>query len=56
MVLKKKNVFVVYFSPAGSTRHVAEVIEKQFQMLGAEVFSFDLAECNSDIALRGCPI
>ena len=52
MVLKKKNVFVVYFSPAGSTRHVAEVIEKQFQMLGAEVFSFDLAECNSDIAAK----
>jgi ferredoxin/flavodoxin len=52
MVLKKKNVFVVYFSPAGSTRHVAEVIEKQFSALGAEVFLFDLTECNSDIAAK----
>ena len=50
MVLKKKNVFIVYFSPAGSTRHVAEVIEKQFLALGAEVSSFDLSECSSDIA------
>ena len=50
MVLKKKNVFVVYFSPAGSTRHVAKIIEKQAQALGAEVSSFDLAECNSDVA------
>jgi ferredoxin/flavodoxin len=51
MVLKKNNVFIVYFSPAGSTRHVAEVIAKKNQMLGAEVTSFDLADCNSDIAL-----
>jgi ferredoxin/flavodoxin len=49
MVLKKKNVFIVYFSPAGSTRHVAEVIEKQFQWLGAETSSFDLSEGDSDI-------
>ena len=39
MVLEKKKVFIVYFSPAGSTRHVAEVIEKQFLALGAEVSS-----------------
>jgi ferredoxin/flavodoxin len=51
-MLKKKNkVFIVYFSPAGSTRHVAKVIEKQFQALGADVSSFDLAEGNSDVAL-----
>ena len=49
--MKKKKVFIVYFSPAGSTRHVSEVIEKQFLALGAEVSSFDLAECNSDIAM-----
>jgi ferredoxin/flavodoxin len=48
--MKKKKVFIVYFSPAGSTRHVAEVIEKQFLALGADVSSFDLAEGNSDVA------
>ena len=47
---KKKKVFIVYFSPAGSTRHVADVIEKQFLTLGAEVSSFDLAECSNDVA------
>jgi ferredoxin/flavodoxin len=51
MILEKKNVFITYFSPAGSTRHVAELIEKRFQVLGAEVSSFDLAECNSDVAM-----
>ena len=50
MVSKKKKVFIVYFSPAGSTRHVAEVIEKQFLTLGAEVFSIDLAECSNDLS------
>jgi ferredoxin/flavodoxin len=49
--MKKKKVFIVYFSPAGSTRHVAEVIEKQFLALGAEVSSFDLSECSSDVAM-----
>ena len=49
--MKKEEVFIVYFSPAGSTRHVAEVIEKQFIALGAEVSLFDLAECSSDIAM-----
>jgi ferredoxin/flavodoxin len=51
MVLKKNKVFIVYFSPSGSTRHVAEVIEKNFQALGAEVSSFDLTGGNSDIAV-----
>jgi ferredoxin/flavodoxin len=49
--MKKRKVFIVYFSPAGSTRHVAEVIEKQFMALGAEVFSFDLAQCKNDVAM-----
>jgi len=52
MVSKKKKVFIVYFSPAGSTQHVAQVIEKQFLALGAEVASFDLAERNNDVAMR----
>jgi len=47
---KKKKIFIVYFSPAGSTRHVAQVIGKQFLSLGVEVSSFDLAECSSDVA------
>jgi len=50
MVLEKKKVFIVYFSPAGSTRRVAEVIEKKFLSLGAEVAAFDLAECSRDVA------
>ncbi len=49
--MKKKKVFIVYFSPAGSTRHVADVIEKRFMVLGVEVFSFDLAQCNNDAAI-----
>jgi flavodoxin len=51
MIIKKKKVFIVYFSPAGSTRHVAEVIEKRFMVLGTEVASFDLAECSIDVAV-----
>ncbi|MGA7145022.1 MAG: EFR1 family ferrodoxin [Desulfobacterales bacterium] len=49
--MKKENVFIAYFSPAGSTRHVAKVIEKQFQTLDAEVSVFDLAESHGDIAV-----
>lgn len=41
----KKKVFIVYFSPAGSTRHVAGVIEKQFRALGTDVWVLDLGEC-----------
>lgn len=51
MMLKKHNVFIVYFSPAGSTRHAAGIIEKQFQALGAGASSFDLTGDNSDIAV-----
>jgi ferredoxin/flavodoxin len=43
--MEKKKVLIVYFSPAGSTRHVAGVIEKQFQALGADVCVSDLGEC-----------
>ena len=49
--MKKKKVLIVYFSPAESTRHVAEVIEKQSLALGNEVACFDLAECSSDVAV-----
>jgi ferredoxin/flavodoxin len=48
--LEKKNVFIVYFSPAGSTRRVAAVIEKKFVALGTEVSAFDLAGCSGDVA------
>jgi ferredoxin/flavodoxin len=46
MIMEKKKVFIVYFSPAGSTRHVAGVIEKQFQALGTDVWVLDLGECS----------
>jgi ferredoxin/flavodoxin len=49
--MNKKKVFIMYFSPAGSTRHVAKVIEKRFMELSAEVSSFDLADCSSDVVL-----
>jgi len=49
--MENKNVFIVYFSPAGTTRHVAKVIEKRFMELSAEVSSFDLADCSSDVIL-----
>ena len=51
MIMKKKKVFIVYFSPAGSVRHVAEVIEKQFLELGTEVSSFNMAGGRSDLAI-----
>jgi ferredoxin/flavodoxin len=38
------DVLTVYFSPAGATRHVAEVIEAQFQTLGAKTAKFNLVE------------
>jgi ferredoxin/flavodoxin len=43
------KVFIVYFSPAGSTRHVARVMEKRFKELGIEPSLFDLAE-NSELS------
>jgi len=51
MMMKKKKVYIVYFSPAGSTRHVAGAIEKRFQALGAEVSSFDLGVRDSEAAV-----
>ncbi|MGD8980877.1 MAG: hypothetical protein PVF42_04735 [Desulfobacterales bacterium] len=49
--MNKKKVFIVYFSPAGSTRHIAEIIEKRFKELGAEVSSFDLAQSSNEVAI-----
>jgi len=45
--MQKNKVLIVYFSPSGSTRHVAGVIEKQFQTLGAHVWVLDLGECKN---------
>jgi len=42
------KVFIVYFSPAGSTRRVARVMEKRFKELGTEPSFFDLAK-NSEL-------
>jgi ferredoxin/flavodoxin len=44
MAKDDNKVFIVYFSPAGSTRHVARLMEKRFRELGTEPFLFDLAE------------
>jgi ferredoxin/flavodoxin len=44
MTANSKRVFIVYFSAAGSTRHVAEVMEKRFKEIGAEPSLYDLAE------------
>jgi ferredoxin/flavodoxin len=44
--MEKKKVLIVYFSPAGSTRHVAGVIEKQFQALGTDAWVLDLGDCS----------
>jgi ferredoxin/flavodoxin len=46
MIMEKKKVLIVYFSPAGSTRHVAGVIEKQFQALGTDAWVLDLGDCS----------
>ena len=48
MTANSKKVFIVYFSAAGSTRHVAEVMEKRFKELGAQPSLHDLAE-NKDL-------
>ena len=41
-----KNVksFIVYLSPAGTTRHVSQVIEKKLNELGCEVELYDLGK------------
>jgi len=44
MAKNNKKVFIVYFSPAGSTGHVAKVMETTFNDLGTEVSVFDLAK------------
>ena len=38
------KVFIVYFSPAGSTRHVARIMEKRFKQWGIEPSLYDLAK------------
>ena len=48
MTANGKTVFIVYFSAAGSTRHVAEVMEKRFKELGLESSLYDVAD-NRDL-------
>lgn len=40
----KPEIFIAFSSPAGSTRHVAAVIEKELQRFEAEVKSLDLKQ------------
>jgi ferredoxin len=42
--MMKPTIFIAYCSPAGSTRHVATVIENTFIHLAAEVHRLDLAK------------
>ena len=44
MSVNGKRVFIVYFSAAGFTRHIAEVMEKRFKVLGLEPSLYDLAD------------
>jgi len=44
MVNKPKKGFVVYFSPAGTTRHVAEVIKTMLDDTGCSTEIFDLGK------------
>ena len=45
------NYYVVYISPAGTTRHVAQVIAEQLSALGRPCRSFDLgdSDCRAEI-------
>jgi len=45
MIMEKKKILIVYFSPSGSTRHVAGVIEKRFKAMGTDVWGLDLGDC-----------
>lgn len=48
-----KKAGIVYCSPAGTTRHVAQIIEKELKDKSAEVFTADLAkEDGSEIISR----
>ena len=53
MAKNNKKVFIVYFSPAGSTGHVAKVMETSFNDLGTEVSVFDLEKKKDLSALIG---
>ncbi|MBU0986504.1 MAG: hypothetical protein KKH68_04545 [Proteobacteria bacterium] len=44
MVQDGITALIVYFSPAGTTRHVAEVIEARCKALNMETAVFNLAE------------
>ena len=44
MVAPYQKAFVAYCSPAGATRHVAQIIENKLTSLGNEVVSFDMGK------------
>jgi len=59
MVPPYQKAFVVYCSPAGATRHVAQIMENNLTSLGNEVTSFDMGK-NHDVSsilsqLRSAP-
>jgi ferredoxin len=46
------NAFVIYCSPAGSTKHVAEVIEKRLDNLGHTAVMIDLCDTKNAVAVK----
>ncbi len=48
----KTKAFIVFCSPAGSTRHVAVVIERELLRLGADVCVVDIASIVCASALK----
>lgn len=52
MTQKKTKPWIVYASPAGTTRHVAQVIENQHEKLGYEPELFDLGNKDDGLQLR----
>ena len=48
----KVKSWIVYSSPAGTTRHVAQVVEKQLKELGYEPELFDLGKKDDGLQLR----
>jgi ferredoxin len=49
---KKRRSWIVYASPAGTTRHVAQIVGTQLEKLGYEPEVFDLGKKDDDLQLR----
>ena len=52
MTERKRSSWIVYASPAGTTRHIAQVVGKQLEKLGHEPALFDLGKKDDGLQLR----